>query len=418
MPTTQITRLGMVNAYLVEDDDGLTLVDTMLAAQQERGPRGGRPPRRPDRAHRPHPRPRRPHRLARRARRGAPGRRGRSSRPATRACWPRTRRPTRASPPTPSRAAATPAPARRPTRTIAPGDRVGALEVVAAPGHTPGHVAFLDARDGTLICGDAFSTLGGVATSAKPNPRFPLPALATWHRPTALQTARALRALEPRAPGPRPRARRRRPRRRDGRGDRQGELARVPRPGLDRARVVDAAAALADAEGLDAVTLARVAAGLGVRAPRSTTTSRGATTCWPRSRCARSASSTPRCARPRSAARGPTPSRPSPTPTATTPAAIRAATRRPSPPRRTATPRCSPPPARSSTSCSPCCATGSSTATRPCTPCASSAAPSTASWRSRPPAASGCRSISTPPSSGSSRRSPRGSRRAAGRAPG
>ena len=41
----------------------------------------------------------------------------------------------------------------------------------------------------------------------------------------------------------------------------------MPRPGLDRARVVDAAAALADAEGLEAVTLARVAAGLGVRAP-------------------------------------------------------------------------------------------------------------------------------------------------------
>jgi AcrR family transcriptional regulator len=41
----------------------------------------------------------------------------------------------------------------------------------------------------------------------------------------------------------------------------------VPRRGLDRARVVDAAAEIADAEGLDAVTLARVAAALGVRSP-------------------------------------------------------------------------------------------------------------------------------------------------------
>jgi AcrR family transcriptional regulator len=41
----------------------------------------------------------------------------------------------------------------------------------------------------------------------------------------------------------------------------------VPRQGLDRARVVEAAAALADAEGLEAVTLARVAADLGVRPP-------------------------------------------------------------------------------------------------------------------------------------------------------
>ena len=85
----------------------------------------------------------------------------------------------------------------KPTRTLRPGDRVGSLEVVAAPGHTPGHVAFLDTRDGTLLCGDAYSTLAGVATSAKVNPLFPLPTLATWDRPTALETARALRALDP-----------------------------------------------------------------------------------------------------------------------------------------------------------------------------------------------------------------------------
>jgi glyoxylase-like metal-dependent hydrolase (beta-lactamase superfamily II) len=85
----------------------------------------------------------------------------------------------------------------KPTRTIAPGDRVGSLEVVAAPGHTPGQLAFLDTRDRTLFAADAYTALGGVATTAKPNPRFPLPALSTWHRPTALETARALRALDP-----------------------------------------------------------------------------------------------------------------------------------------------------------------------------------------------------------------------------
>jgi glyoxylase-like metal-dependent hydrolase (beta-lactamase superfamily II) len=91
----------------------------------------------------------------------------------------------------------------RPTRTVEAGERIGPLEVLAAPGHTPGHVAFLDPRDGTLYCGDAFSTLGGVATTAKVNPRFPLPAWATWHRPTELEAARTLRALEPErlAPG-------------------------------------------------------------------------------------------------------------------------------------------------------------------------------------------------------------------------
>ena len=41
----------------------------------------------------------------------------------------------------------------------------------------------------------------------------------------------------------------------------------MPRRGLDREQVVDAAVAIADADGLEAVTLARVAAELGVRSP-------------------------------------------------------------------------------------------------------------------------------------------------------
>jgi hypothetical protein len=36
-----------------------------------------------------------------------------------------------------------------------------------------------------------------VATTARVNPKFPLPAMATWHKPTALDTARALRTLDP-----------------------------------------------------------------------------------------------------------------------------------------------------------------------------------------------------------------------------
>jgi glyoxylase-like metal-dependent hydrolase (beta-lactamase superfamily II) len=90
-----------------------------------------------------------------------------------------------------------------PTRTIEPGDHVGSLRAVAAPGHTPGQLALLDERDGTLLCGDAFATLTGVATSAKSRWTFPLPGLATWHRETALESARALRALQPQrlAPG-------------------------------------------------------------------------------------------------------------------------------------------------------------------------------------------------------------------------
>lgn len=91
-----------------------------------------------------------------------------------------------------------PGTATRPTGLLEPGQRVGSLEVIAAPGHTPGHVAFLDSRDGTLIAGDAFSSLGGVATAAARSWRFPLVHMATWHRQTALESARSLRALEPR----------------------------------------------------------------------------------------------------------------------------------------------------------------------------------------------------------------------------
>jgi glyoxylase-like metal-dependent hydrolase (beta-lactamase superfamily II) len=85
----------------------------------------------------------------------------------------------------------------RPTRTLANGDRVGSLQVVAAPGHTPGHVAFLDTRDGTLLGGDTFTTFAGVATSARPNLRFPLAYPGTWNREVDLQSARTLRALDP-----------------------------------------------------------------------------------------------------------------------------------------------------------------------------------------------------------------------------
>jgi len=86
----------------------------------------------------------------------------------------------------------------RPTRTIAEGERIGSLEVVGAPGHTPGQLAFLDSRDRSLICGDAYLALGGLFVTTQPVLRFPFPALlGTWHKPTAYETALKLRALEP-----------------------------------------------------------------------------------------------------------------------------------------------------------------------------------------------------------------------------
>lgn len=84
-----------------------------------------------------------------------------------------------------------------PTQFLTAGDLVGSLRVVATPGHTPDHISFFDERDGTLIAGDAFQTQAGVAVAGVMRWLFPFPALATWHLPTALQSARLLRALEP-----------------------------------------------------------------------------------------------------------------------------------------------------------------------------------------------------------------------------
>lgn len=83
------------------------------------------------------------------------------------------------------------------TRFIESGEQVGSLEVIAAPGHSPDLVAFLDRRDGTLIAGDAFQTQAGIAVAGVMRWLFPFPALATWHLPTAVESAQKLAALNP-----------------------------------------------------------------------------------------------------------------------------------------------------------------------------------------------------------------------------
>jgi glyoxylase-like metal-dependent hydrolase (beta-lactamase superfamily II) len=195
MPVNRISRFGFVNAYLVEEEDGLTLIDAMI-------PRSSKAI------------------LAAAAKTGKPittillthahgdhiG-----SLDALHAALPEaevviSERDSRyldkvmtldPGEPQDKLRGSYPGAKTKPTRLVTPGERVGSLEVVASPGHTPGHVSFLDLRDRTLYAGDAWLTLGGVSTPAKANPRFPLVAIATWHKPTALESAKALRDLKP-----------------------------------------------------------------------------------------------------------------------------------------------------------------------------------------------------------------------------
>jgi glyoxylase-like metal-dependent hydrolase (beta-lactamase superfamily II) len=78
------------------------------------------------------------------------------------------------------------------THLLAGGELYGSLRVLETPGHIPGHLSFLDERDGTLFAGDAFGSVGRLSVSGFMPWYFSLPNLGTWNRNVALATARTL----------------------------------------------------------------------------------------------------------------------------------------------------------------------------------------------------------------------------------
>jgi len=77
------------------------------------------------------------------------------------------------------------------------GDLIGSLTAIETPGHTPGSMSFLDLRTKALIAGDAFQTRGGIAVAGDIKPLFPFPAFGTWSKKTALASAKKLVSYEP-----------------------------------------------------------------------------------------------------------------------------------------------------------------------------------------------------------------------------
>ena len=77
------------------------------------------------------------------------------------------------------------------------GERCGSLEVIATPGHTEDSLSFFDTRNHYLIVGDAMQTAGGVAVAGKIRILFPIPGLATQNKKEAVKSAEKLLKRSP-----------------------------------------------------------------------------------------------------------------------------------------------------------------------------------------------------------------------------
>ena len=85
----------------------------------------------------------------------------------------------------------------KPAGLLKEGDKVGELEVLFTPGHTPGHICFFHPTLRYLLVGDVLQTLGGAAICGVHRDAFPKPARLNWDLAQSIEVVERFLTLNP-----------------------------------------------------------------------------------------------------------------------------------------------------------------------------------------------------------------------------